>query len=111
MTLNDYQKAALKTAKYPTIDGAPGLYPALGLNGEAGEVAEKIKKWWRDGASVGGAQELRFDVALELGDVLWYLSAVAQDLGLSLESVAKMNLQKLASRTKRGTLAGAGDHR
>ena len=107
MNLNTYQQKALETAIYP--EQYKIIYPALGLNGEAGEVAEKVKKIMRgDG---GLTEERRADIALELGDVLWYVATCASDLGYSLEEIAKMNIKKLAMRQKKGLLGGNGDHR
>jgi NTP pyrophosphatase (non-canonical NTP hydrolase) len=108
MDLNDYQRAARRTAIYP--DHHRVLYPALGLASEAGEVAGKIKKVLRDqGGDFGRAPiEALKD---ELGDVLWYVAALAGDLGLSLEAIAAANLDKLALRQERGRLGGGGDRR
>lgn len=103
MTFDDYQAAAKKTAIYP--EQYKVIYPALGLAGESGEVAEKVKKWIRDGKLDPEA------VKKELGDVLWYVAAVASDLGLTLSDVAQTNVQKLESRQARGTLSGSGDNR
>jgi NTP pyrophosphatase (non-canonical NTP hydrolase) len=103
MTFDDYQAAAKKTAIYP--EQYKVIYPALGLAGESGEVAEKVKKWIRDGKLDPEA------VKKELGDVLWYVAAVASDLDLSLSDVAQTNVQKLESRQARGTLSGSGDNR
>jgi NTP pyrophosphatase (non-canonical NTP hydrolase) len=103
MTFDDYQAAAKKTAIYP--EQYKVIYPALGLAGESGEVAEKVKKWIRDGKLDPEA------VKKELGDVLWYIAAVASDLDLSLSDVAQTNVQKLESRQARGTLSGSGDNR
>ena len=104
MTLDDYQSAAILTAIYP--ERRRVVYPTLGLVGEAGEVAEKIKKSLR-----GDAPFDREAVALELGDVLWYLAALARDLDYTLNEIATMNLEKLASRKARDTLKGSGDSR
>ena len=103
MNFNEYQSQASKTAIYP--EQYKIVYPALGLSGESGEVAEKVKKFIRDG---------KLDKSLlmkELGDVLWYISALSSDLGFSLEEVAQSNLDKLNSRLERGTLQGSGDNR
>ena len=86
----------------------PGMYNALGMCGEAGECAEKIKKLARDG---GDQEAVAQAVKLELGDVLWYLSQLAGDFGFSLSEVAGANLAKLASREARGVLRGSGDNR
>jgi NTP pyrophosphatase (non-canonical NTP hydrolase) len=103
MNLNEYQNLARETAIYPAA--ASVIYPILGLNGEAGECAEKVKKQIRDG--VDNTEEL----ILELGDVLWYLANAASDLGVSLDDVARLNIEKLHSRKARGTLHGSGDSR
>ena len=102
MNFDEYQKFARSTAIYP--DECKVVYPALGLCGEAGEVAEKVKKNIRDGKSLDG-------VGLELGDVLWYISALADDLGVTLEEVAKANIEKLQSRMERNKIKGDVDNR
>ena len=102
MTFDEYQKFARSTAFYP--EECKVTYPTLGLCGEAGEVAEKVKKNIRDGKSLDG-------VGLELGDVLWYISALADDLGVTLEEVAQANVDKLQSRKDRGKIGGSGDNR
>ncbi|MEJ2292693.1 MAG: nucleoside triphosphate pyrophosphohydrolase family protein [Deinococcales bacterium] len=112
MTLDEYQARARTTAIYP--EAARVLYPTLKLAGEAGEVAEKLGKLMRDeglepGAPLAEAQ--REALAKEIGDVLWYVANLASDLGLSLESVGRNNLEKLASRRDRGVLQGSGDDR
>ena len=85
-------------------------YPALGLSGEAGEVAEHAKKAIRDdGGQV--TEERRAAMAKELGDVLWYVAQLASELGLKLEDIAQANLDKLLSRQQRGVLSGSGDDR
>lgn len=106
--LDEYQAEAAITAIYPAKSAI--IYPALGLTGEAGEVADKIKKWIRD----GGQQIEKLDregVAKELGDVLWYVANLAYDLGYSLSDIAYMNIKKLQDRAARGTLSGSGDNR
>ena len=103
MTFDAYQAAARKTAIYPEQHKI--VYPALGLSGESGEVAEKVKKWIRDGVLDRDA------VKKELGDVLWYLAALAGDLDLSLSDVAEANVRKLESRQARGVIGGSGDNR
>ena len=117
MELEQYQKAALETAVYPKEYKV--IYPALGMNGEAGEVADKVKKVLRDSEIIlrdrSGAVVLpdskREELAKEVGDVLWYVATMAYDLGYSLDEIAKMNIQKLASRKQRGMLNGSGDNR
>jgi NTP pyrophosphatase (non-canonical NTP hydrolase) len=101
LTFNAYQKAARRTAIYTDRI----TYPTLGLCGEAGEVAEKIKKFMRDGVLNDK------EVAKELGDVLWYIANLAEDLGYDLAEIADMNLEKLADRKNRGVIRGSGDNR
>jgi len=106
--LSDYQRLSRRTAEYPRE--AWLAYPALGLAGEAGEVAEHAKKAIRDdGGEVG--EERRAAMAKELGDVLWYVAQLASELGLDLDEVAQANLDKLLSRQRRGVLSGSGDDR
>ena len=109
--LNEYQRQAAKTALYPGRDGdtvAP--YPALGLAGEAGEVCEQIKKAIRDDEG-RVSEERRRKLQKELGDVMWYLAALASELGMDLETIAQANLDKLADRQRRGVIQGEGDDR
>ena len=105
MKLNDYQNEARKTAIYPIDDGF--TYTALGLCGEAGEVAEKIKKFIRGDNSIS----LKEDLLYELGDVLWYLSNLAFECGYTLQEVAEVNLNKLGARMLSDTIKGDGDRR
>ena len=109
MDLNSYQTSALQTAIYPNMS-SNFAYPALGLVGEAGEVADKLKKVIRDN---GGelTQPVKDAVAKELGDVLWYLAILAYELDYDLNTIAQGNLDKLASRQERGVLSGSGDNR
>jgi NTP pyrophosphatase (non-canonical NTP hydrolase) len=109
MQLSDYQERSRATAVYPGV-GANLLYPTLGLCGEAGEVAEKIKKMVRDDAGVL-SPERRDALAKELGDVLWYVAQLATEAGLDLDAVAAGNLDKLLSRRERDVLRGSGDDR
>jgi NTP pyrophosphatase (non-canonical NTP hydrolase) len=106
MTLNEYQQAAMETATYDR-EKYGVVYTALGLTGEAGEVADKVKKVLRDDAG-RLTDETRRALALELGDVLWYVAMTATELGLTLGDVAKMNNEKLRSRARRGRLGGSG---
>lgn len=108
MTLNEYQEAAERTAIYPKE--AKLLYPVLGLAGEAGEVAGKVAKIYRDDKGEL-TKEKREAIIAELGDCLWMISAAATDLNVNLESIAKQNLEKLASRAERGVIHGDGDKR
>jgi NTP pyrophosphatase (non-canonical NTP hydrolase) len=103
-----YQRSSRQTAEYPRE--AWLTYPALGLAGEAGEVAEHAKKAIRDDAGTI-TDERRAAMAKELGDVLWYTAQLASELGLELNAIAYENLQKLLSRQRRGVLNGSGDNR
>lgn len=109
MTFQDYQKDSRKTAIYPN-QGKNFIYPTLGLAGEAGEVAEKVKKIIRDKGGAAGDED-KMAVGYELGDVLWYIAQLATELGLDLDEVAKNNLKKLASRLERNAIPGSGDNR
>jgi NTP pyrophosphatase (non-canonical NTP hydrolase) len=109
MDFSEYQRLSRRTATYPHA-GEDMTYPALGLCGEAGEVAEKIKKTIRDDAGVL-SEERRDALARELGDVLWYTAQLATEAGLELERIAQDNLDKLLSRQERGVLRGSGDER
>ena len=106
--LSEYQLRSRRTAEYPRA--AWLAYPALGLAGEAGEVAEHAKKAIRDdGGEV--SDERRAAMAKELGDVLWYVAQLATELDLTLDEIADQNLEKLLSRQRRGVLSGSGDDR
>ena len=109
MTFQEYQDEARKTAIYPNKDNN-FIYPTLGLAGEAGEVAEKIKKVIRDGNGIV-SEEKKVEITKELGDVLWYIANLSKEIGVSLEEVANKNLEKLQSRQQRGELHGSGDNR
>ena len=106
MNFSEYQERANETAIYP--EEYKLIYPTLGLAGEAGEVAEKIKKIVRDGKDIKAEAH---EIAKELCDVLWYVAAVARDINYSLQVIAAMNIQKLESRKERGVLQGNGDNR
>jgi len=105
---NAYQRSASKTAIYPIEHRI--LYPALGLAGEAGEVANKVKKLIRDGPE-GRPEDWREQIASEIGDVLWYCAALATDLNLTLGMIASQNEKKLSARKDAGTIGGSGDNR
>ena len=109
MNFSEYQERAKETANYPTL-GHPVIYPVLGLAGEAGEVAEKIKKLFRDkeGEMTG---EFKIAIIKELGDVLWYVAAIATELRLDLDAIAQTNIVKLSLRLKNNTINGEGDNR
>ena len=103
MDFKEYQRKAVDFAIYPATHKV--LYPTLGLCGEAGEVAEKVKKQVRDGVFN------RHEVAKELGDVLWYLANICNDIGYNLDEIADLNIDKLSSRKKRDVIQGSGDNR
>jgi NTP pyrophosphatase (non-canonical NTP hydrolase) len=109
MEFTEYQQRAKDTAAYPVI-GQAVIYPTLGLTNEAGEVAGKIKKIFRDKGGVFSPADLDA-LRAELGDVLWYLAQVATELGLSLDEIAEQNIAKLLDRRARGKIQGDGDHR
>lgn len=109
MDFDEYQIKARKTALYPNA-GNNFVYPTLGLCGETGEVAEKIKKIIRDKNFVID-QETQELLEKELGDVLWYLANICSKLKVSMDDVAKKNIEKLASRQQRGVIHGSGDNR
>jgi len=109
MNFNEYQTKSRKTAAYPAI-GHAVIYPTLGLVNEAGEVAGKIKKVFRDKEGQI-SEETREALKAELGDVLWYLAQVATELNLPLDEIAEHNLAKLYDRLERGKIQGDGDNR
>ena len=106
MNFNEYQKLARSTAVYPVQDKI--VYPTLGLCGEAGEVADKIKKTIRGDSTL---EQATGSIADELGDVLWYLAILADDLGVPLEDIAHWNVDKLQRRMKSNKIKGDGDNR
>ena len=108
ITLNEYQNKARSTALYPEAEALS--YTVLGLNGEAGELAEKMKKCLRDDAGIL-TENRKAAMQKELGDVLWYVANLAYELDATLEQIAEGNLEKLFSRKRRGTLQGSGDER
>ena len=107
-TLQEYQEATSQTAIFPEETGL--AYCVLGLNGEAGEVAEKLKKIIRDGNNEL-TDEKREDIKKELGDVMWYVAQTARMAGLELSDIAQTNIDKLFSRKERGVIGGSGDNR
>lgn len=115
MTLNEYQKKALVTELMKRPDTVNANDPAfvakiLGLVGEAGEVAEKVKKLVRDKEGNVSSED-KEEIKKELGDVLWYTAVLADYLKIDLEDVAQTNVEKLMSRKQRGTSRGSGDNR
>jgi NTP pyrophosphatase (non-canonical NTP hydrolase) len=111
MEFDEYQKRATTTV---TFDGKQKeyqlMYVTLGIAGEAGEIAEKIKKVMRNDDGVM-SDEKREDLKKEIGDVLWYLSQLSRILGLSFSEVAEANLKKLADRKQRNVIKSTGDYR
>ena len=113
MTLMEYNEEAMNLGFYEDML----IYPALGLAGEAGEVANIVAKLVRDkdlmdlDPIVELEMEDKLEIARELGDVLWMVTATANDIGFDLDEIAAMNLSKLKDRAKRGTLQGSGDNR
>lgn len=111
LSFNEYQRRTAETAIYPgqgTVDGL--VYTVMGLVGEAGEIANKVKKVLRDNGGVL-SDEAAWQIADELGDVQWYLARMANELIFSLEEIAATNLAKLNARKQAGTLQGSGDKR
>ena len=109
MTFREYQLKAKETATYPEKDHN-FIYAAFGMMGEAGEVAEKIKKIWRDRNKEVSDND-RTEIKKELGDVLWYLSQIAEELGIDFDEVAEANILKTHSRLERNVIHGSGDNR
>ena len=109
MDFNTYQNNARLTAQYPNL-GANYIYPTLGLVGEAGEVAEKVKKVIRDKKGIFD-DESKKGIKKELGDVLWYVSNLCNEFNFSLDEVALENLEKLKRRVAEGKISGSGDNR
>ena len=104
-----YQEKACETAIFPKNKAME--YLTLGLTGEAGEIANKVKKFIRDGAAQDEYLAKRIEIGYEIGDVLWYCAVLAEELDMNLGHIMENNLQKLADRKKRGTLSGSGDNR
>ena len=114
--LDEYQEEAADFAFYNGIS-----YPTLGLCGEAGELANQVKKLIRDSGMPADhdvqiddqylTEEMRSSLVLEAGDCLWYLANFCNDIGFSLSEVAELNLEKLRRRKEKGTLTGSGDYR
>ena len=109
MTAELYEYQASKTAIFPKEKALE--YLALGLTSEAGEVAGKVKKLIRDGEDVEGFEMKKIAIASEVGDVLWYCAMMAKEVGVPLNTIMQMNLEKLRSRKERGKLSGSGDNR
>ena len=108
MTVQEYNQKVLENINFG--EGQNIIYPVLALNGEAGEVAEKVKKVLRDKGGVFD-EEAKHDIALELGDSLFYITAAAENIGYTLEEIMRMNIVKIESRRIRGVTGGSGDRR
>lgn len=108
MDMNEYQQLAMQIAPYPATQRI--IYPTLGLTGESGEVADKVKKVMRDNCGFFDNHR-KAEIAREIGDVLWNCAALARDLGYDLDVIAHMNIAKLSSRKERNVIGGEGDNR
>ena len=106
--LDMYQQVAKTTAIYPREQAI--IYPTLGLTGEAGEVANKVKKIIRDGSDKND-DSLVSEIKSEIGDCLWYIAVLANDFNIKLSDIASANLEKLEKRKQKGTIHGSGDNR
>lgn len=121
LTFNTYQELAKKTAIYPGQGELGGImYNALQICAEAGEVAGKIAKFYRDGYPVIKDIDSSFTmdpddwiegIVKEVGDIFWHQAMLLEDMGVKLSDAGVTNLEKLASRKARGVLSGSGDNR
>ena len=109
MDFTEYQKAAHRTSSYPKV-GENYIHPVLGLCGEAGELANKVKKIFRDDKGIL-TESRKEEIKKELGDILWYVAEISTTLDIDLDKVAESNIEKLGSRLDRGTINGDGDTR
>jgi NTP pyrophosphatase (non-canonical NTP hydrolase) len=109
ITAAEYQSRACETAIFPKHRATE--YLTLGLTGEAGEIANKVKKFIRDGAVKDEYLAKRIEIGYEIGDVLWYCAVLAEELEMNLGHIMEKNLEKLADRHKRGKISGSGDNR
>ena len=109
ITAGAYQIGACDTAIFPKEKALE--YLTLGLTGEAGEIANKVKKFIRDGASKEEYIAKRVEIGYEIGDVMWYCAVLAEELDMNLGHIMEKNLEKLADRKKRGKISGSGDNR
>ena len=109
MDFKEYQEKAKHTAIYPKLDPS-WIYPLLGITGESGELSERLKKILRDENKNISKEELEL-LKKEIGDILWYISALSTELGLDLDDIAKENMEKLQSRKSRNQIHGHGDNR
>ena len=109
ITADYYQEKACDTAIFPKNKAME--YLTLGLTGEAGEIANKVKKFIRDGATKDEYLAKKIQIGYEIGDVLWYCAVLAEEMGMNLGHIMENNLQKLADRKARVALSGSGDNR
>ena len=109
ITASMYQEKACETAIFPKKQAME--YLTLGLTGESGEIANKVKKFIRDGATKDEYLAKRIEIGYEIGDVLWYCAVLAEELEMNLGHIMEKNLEKLADRHKRGKISGSGDNR
>jgi NTP pyrophosphatase (non-canonical NTP hydrolase) len=109
ITATEYQQKASETAIFPKEKALE--YITLGLTGEAGEIANKVKKLIRDGADEETLEQKKIEIGYELGDVLWYCAMLAREVDINLGHIMEKNIEKLHSRKERGTLGGSGDNR
>ena len=109
ITASLYQEKACETAIFPKKQAME--YLTLGLTGESGEIANKVKKFIRDGAVKDEYLAKRIEIGYEIGDVMWYCAVLAEELEMNLGHIMEKNLEKLADRHKRGKISGSGDHR
>ena len=107
--LEQYEEL-MQTSKIYPVDKLPITYPILGLNGEAGEAAEKVKKCWRDNGGIF-TNEIKEAILSELADVLWYIWAAADDMGYTLDDVFFTSMKKVKERQETNTMHGSGDNR
>ena len=110
MNFDDYQARAMTTAKLSGDELKDIMHWVLGIAGESGEIAEKVKKIIRDQNGEFSEHD-KTELAKEIGDVLWYLATLAHQLGVSFDDVAESNIAKLKSRHERGVIGGSGDNR
>lgn len=110
MTLDEYQQKALTTAKWSGDHLKDLSHWTLGVTGESGEIAEKVKKIIRDNDGIV-SKEIRRELAKEIGDVLWYLAILSKHLGYSFDEIGQTNIVKLSSRQRRNVIKGSGDNR
>ena len=104
MNIKEYNEFVKGMKVYPEKHAI--VYPALGLAGESGEISEKVKKWLRGDRDLDKAELIK-----EVGDVLWYIVSIADDLGYTLQDVLDKNVEKLSSRKERNVIKGNGDNR